>query len=433
MYFRILIVVSLLSIAHRSSSKDCSGKNHAIVGNREIRLFNEKKTYDEALISCMEWGQKWKSEKTAHLASILSAEDQTCINEMIANPENYKPNQWSENMYDPGYFVGATDAAEEGKWKWPNKDDDEEWFYNNWARLEPNNYGYGEHCVQLLMVDNDFYDYNIGKWIDVSCSSRKFYVCERVIPNEFLWGFENHPHAIPPSNWVDLYKTCGGTRQSPIDLKDACDGSSLPKIRGFLGTSHHEWIVQNTGRFIKIDVQPKRSMWTTFRRSGKRYYIDHMILKRGSDHTVDDTHYWGELQVFHEHHELGQRHAFAFFIKNRDGVRNQYWNELLETVNFVQETGLRKSMPAPQRFLKELLRDSAEDGIPANLVLYDFVQYKGSLPYPPCTEDVIWTVFKTPLVVSTQQLSVLRHTHMEDGSLLMENNFRPVQHNSRNC
>ena len=54
-----------------------------------------------------------------------SAEDQTCINEMIANPGNYKPNQWSENMYDPGYFVGATDAAEEGKWKWPNKDDDE--------------------------------------------------------------------------------------------------------------------------------------------------------------------------------------------------------------------------------------------------------------------------------------------------------------------
>ena len=41
--------------------------------------------------------------------------------------------------------------------------------------------------------------------------------------------------------------------------------------------------------------------------------------------------------------------------------------------------------------------------------LNDFWRYRGSLTTPPCTEDVIWTVFRTPIIVKDGEFQVLRH------------------------
>ena len=54
--------------------------------------------------------------------------------------------------------------------------------------------------------------------------------------------------------------------------------------------------------------------------------------------------------------------------------------------------------------------------IPAKRSYYTFI---GSLTTPPCTEDVLWLVLKTPLQVSKEQLAGF--------GTIYKNNVRPVQ------
>jgi carbonic anhydrase len=48
-----------------------------------------------------------------------------------------------------------------------------------------------------------------------------------------------------------------------------------------------------------------------------------------------------------------------------------------------------------------------------------YYTYMGSLTTPPCTEDVLWMVFKQPLQVSAEQVAIF--------SRLYRNNARPIQ------
>ena len=45
--------------------------------------------------------------------------------------------------------------------------------------------------------------------------------------------------------------------------------------------------------------------------------------------------------------------------------------------------------------------------------------YTGSLPTPPCTEDVLWVVMKQPLPIADDQLAVFARLYPRNG--------RPIQ------
>jgi carbonic anhydrase len=49
----------------------------------------------------------------------------------------------------------------------------------------------------------------------------------------------------------------------------------------------------------------------------------------------------------------------------------------------------------------------------------DYYTYMGSLTTPPCTENVLWMVFKEPIPVSPEQIAIFAR--------LYPNNARPVQ------
>lgn len=42
-------------------------------------------------------------------------------------------------------------------------------------------------------------------------------------------------------------------------------------------------------------------------------------------------------------------------------------------------------------------------------MLQDFWRYQGSLTTPPCTEGIIWTIFKEPIMFMEKQMKILRH------------------------
>jgi carbonic anhydrase len=66
---------------------------------------------------------------------------------------------------------------------------------------------------------------------------------------------------------------------------------------------------------------------------------------------------------------------------------------------------------------------------PAGLLPHDaaYYTYTGSLTAPPCTEGVTWFVLKTPMEVSTEEISAFAKLYPHDVRPLQPLNGRVVQ------
>ena len=59
-------------------------------------------------------------------------------------------------------------------------------------------------------------------------------------------------------------------------------------------------------------------------------------------------------------------------------------------------------------------------------------RYHGSLPFPPCSEGVIWTVFKKGVPIAIKQIIKLKRLkslapHSDPEYPLLNGNYRPLQ------
>lgn len=93
--------------------------------------------------------RKVAKSKGGYLATITSQEEMNAIIELLKSS--------TTNQFETGWFIGLTDIAEEGNWKW---DTGETFSYSNWGDGEPNNANDDEDCVAIFNKDT-------GKWNDV--------------------------------------------------------------------------------------------------------------------------------------------------------------------------------------------------------------------------------------------------------------------------
>lgn len=235
------------------------------------------------------------------------------------------------------------------------------------------------------------------------------------------WGYTGHEG---PANWgllAEEYRLCGsGTNQSPININTAT-GSNLFKL-DFNYSSVPLQIVNN-GHTIQINynttVAEEKS---TIELKDRKYQLP-SATSYNSSVSISGEEY-NLLQVhFHspsEHHVVGAPRAMeAHFVHANSAGQLAVVGVFLEegeSNKFISK--LWKKMPRNADGVHTFnnVTINVEDLLPKDRGYY---HYRGSLTTPPCSEGVRWFVMRTPVEVSSSQVSQFLSTINE--------NARPVQ------
>lgn len=193
------------------------------------------------------------------------------------------------------------------------------------------------------------------------------------------------------------YAACSvGQRQSPIDIRRTVR-ADLPAIE-FAYQPTPLSIVDN-GHSIKVDA-PDAGAITV---DGESYALQQFHFHKPSEEKINGKAYAMVAHLVHQS-KAGKLAVVAVLFeagKEQKLIRTLWTNLPLEQGKPVVRPDLKID---PTQLL------------PAKRGYYTFT---GSLTTPPCTEDVLWLVLKTPVQVSKEQLAGF--------GTIYKNNVRPVQ------
>jgi carbonic anhydrase len=210
------------------------------------------------------------------------------------------------------------------------------------------------------------------------------------------WAYEGE---LGPANWskinVDWARCGAGNRQSPIDIRDGIK-VNLEQI-GFdyhpssfneINNGHTINVTVGGGNFITVGNETYELQGFHFHRPSEE-----RINGKGTEMVMHLVHksYDGKIAIVAVLLERGQPHKLMQTV----------WDNLpLE----------KNELVAPSVVINPL------DALPEKR---EYFTYMGSLSEPPCTEGVLWMVFKQPRQASPAQMALF--------SRLYPLNARPVQ------
>ncbi|MGE5489794.1 MAG: carbonic anhydrase [Actinomycetota bacterium] len=211
------------------------------------------------------------------------------------------------------------------------------------------------------------------------------------------WGYEG-PGG--PENWAKLDNAnalcAAGKRQSPIDIGDGIrvdlEGIKFdykPTLFRIEDNGHTIQVTPAEGNTIKV--------------MGRTYELKQFHFHRPSEEKVNGQRFDMVAHLVHKDDD-GNIAVVAVLLQKGEAeqaVIQTLWN------NMPLEQG-QSLTPSTAIDLNRLL--------PADRAYYT---YMGSLTTPPCTEGVLWMVFKQPVVVTQDQVNIFAR--------LYRNNARPIQ------
>ncbi len=209
------------------------------------------------------------------------------------------------------------------------------------------------------------------------------------------WNYEGEGG---PENWGKLsadFKVCElGTQQTPIDLRDAVRaevGGVAPQFGEMPLT------ILDNGHTIQVNCAPGSG--TSI--AGDRYELLQFHFHHPSEHLLSGKSFDLELHFVHKN-AAGNLAVVGVFFE--PGATNPALAPILSAMP--REAG-------PAQTLGTVIR-------PAELLPADrgYFRYHGSLTTPPCSEGVLWSVFKPPITAFEGQV--------RDFATLFPNNARPV-------
>nr|TKW10866.1 hypothetical protein SEVIR_6G196000v2 [Setaria viridis] len=194
--------------------------------------------------------------------------------------------------------------------------------------------------------------------------------------------------------------------QSPIDLSD--DRVTLVRSLGFLNYSYRpaEASIVNRGHDIQVKFSGDAGRLVI---NGTVYHLRQLHWHTPSEHTVDGRRYDMELHLVHQTTE--NKTAVIGVLYETGNIPDLFLKTLEPSIRRIGDT----------RDREEPIGVVDPNGARATGSVY--YRYMGSLTTPPCTEGVVWTVFKKVRPVAKYQLEILREA-VADG---YEDNARPLQ------
>jgi carbonic anhydrase len=211
-----------------------------------------------------------------------------------------------------------------------------------------------------------------------------------------VWSYEGE---LGPANWskinVDWAKCGTGNRQSPIDLRDGIK-VNLEQI----GFDYHpsSFNEVNNGHTIQVTVGGGNFITV----GNQTYELQQFHFHRPSEEKINGK---GTEMVMHLVHKSAEgKFAIVAVLLERGQPHS-----LMQTIwdNLPLE---KHEVVAPSVVI------DPKDALPEKR---DYFTYMGSMTEPPCTEGVLWLVFKQPRQASPAQMALF--------SRLYPLNARPVQ------
>ncbi|XP_041658006.1 carbonic anhydrase 4-like [Cheilinus undulatus] len=235
-----------------------------------------------------------------------------------------------------------------------------------------------------------------------------------------------------PSRWAAQFPSCGGLRQSPINIvtnKVHLNGA-LPPF-DFIGhTNTNNITVENKGHSAHFGLPQ------SVRLSGGAlpgtYRADQFHFhwggngKPGSEHTIDGERFPMELHIVHikepygslaeaEHDMAGI--ALLAFLFEETTDDHPHLDTVIAALGRVQTNG--SSTVIPNFRLSEIIPPAKE--------LHSYYRYVGSMTTPGCEQAVAWTVFDRTLSISSRQLDAITQQCRFWNGQPMTNIYRPTQ------
>ena len=185
-----------------------------------------------------------------------------------------------------------------------------------------------------------------------------------------------------PQQWGDLsadYLMCSqGRNQSPIDLAGAVDANLEELILDY----PNRIVVDefNNGHTIQENLEPGNFISI----QGQLFEAEQFHFHNPSEHRIDGKSFPLEIHVVHANPE-GQLAVLGLMFDEGEE------NSLLNKLNGFRPADLEPYTGPVDYNLLITSRD-------------EYYAYNGSLTTPPCSEGVVWVVFKNPVTASREQI-----------------------------
>ena len=206
-----------------------------------------------------------------------------------------------------------------------------------------------------------------------------------------------------PEHWAELEagSSCDGTRQSPINIVsvDAISDTTLTPINVQYSNRVKIHELTNNGHSIQYNFE--KGDYITL--NNQQYDLSQIHFHEPSEHTINGVRYPLEMHLVH----ISSDNKIAVLsIMAEEGENSKPFHFLEQYLPI----NVGETKPVDAYFdLKENLPGQK-----------DYYTYSGSLTTPPCTQDVTWVVYKSPISVSLDQVKQLQE-------LMPLNNYRNEQ------
>ena len=223
---------------------------------------------------------------------------------------------------------------------------------------------------------------------------------------------------LGPKHWEKRYPKCKEDNQSPIDINSTnvkrCN--LLCSFRTKYKNSKCDIFIKDNVHFISYD----KGSYIEYKDA--KYKLYQIAIHTPSLHTIDNIKYAMELNLYHKSTN-GSIVIVSILVDENDRFSSSQ--------DFFQQFTPHLKKNKTNMSISTEKDWSINQVLPIDKSIYI---YKGSLPYPPCDENITWIVYKEPINITRKSLSQIKNI-IQDGKNSRKTNKlkgRIVYFNSNN-